>query len=334
MQDLETRTERQLTRSEDGFLKSYVYFDGNPYRGFGKASVSLNPYTGSIYYIQGRDVMTVTIKGESRKLLTLPGDEMTGFTHVSADDSLLCLPTVDAEAFEVEDRNYNRIDERVQALGLSSYLRIINTHTGEELISEKVNRGWITHVQFSPLNNKHILYNHEWPAECGIRRMWLWDGKNHIRLRTRDAVRSSDDWTCHEMWEKDGIHVIYHGIYKNGIAYIGRLNIFDLSYREIPIERSFTAYGHFTIQDSGRLVSDGYYRKEEEKSVKMGEWISVQEIDWQKGNLQWTPLCRHGSSWNSQCSHPHPIFDHGDRFIYFTSDISGRRQIYRVPAPH
>jgi hypothetical protein len=334
MRDLETGTEQQLTRSEDGFLKSYVYFDGNPYRGFGKASVSLNPNTGSIYYIQGRDVMTVTIKGESRKLLTLPGDEMTGFTHVSADDSLLCLPTVDAEAFEVEDRDYGRIDERVQTLGLNSYLRIINTHTGEELVSEKVRRGWITHVQFSPLNSKHILYNHEWPAECGIRRMWLWDGEKHVRLRTPDAVRSPDDWTCHEMWEKDGIHVIYHGIYKSGIAYIGRLNIFDLSYREIPIERSFTAYGHFTVQDSGRLVSDGYYHREEEKSVKRGEWISLQEIDWQKGNLQWIPLCRHGSSWDSQCSHPHPVFDHGDRFIYFTSDISGRRQIYRVPAPH
>jgi hypothetical protein len=53
-------------------------------------------------------MMTVTIKGESRKLLTLPGDEMTGFIHVRADDSLLCLPTVDAEAFEAEDRDYGR----------------------------------------------------------------------------------------------------------------------------------------------------------------------------------------------------------------------------------
>jgi hypothetical protein len=297
--DLENREEKQITHNDEGYLKSYVYFDGNHYRGFGKASVSLNSRTGSIYYIQGRDVKKVSVDGESQNLCTLPNEQMTGFTHVSTDDRFLCVPTIDADAFNVED--FSNIDKQVQRLGLNSYLRIIDTYSGKELAIEKVHKGWITHVQFSPVNNKHILYNHEWPAECGIRRMWLWDGEKHTRIRTPDAARSPDDWTCHEMWEKNGVHVIYHG--------------------------------HFTVQDSGRLVSDGYYRQEDEKPVKAGEWISVQEIDWGMGNIRWIPLCRHGSSWNCQCSHPHPVFDHGDRFIYFTSDTSGKRQIYRVPTP-
>ena len=43
--------ETQLTFNDEGMLKSYVYFDGTPYKGFGKASVSLDPQSGTVYYI-------------------------------------------------------------------------------------------------------------------------------------------------------------------------------------------------------------------------------------------------------------------------------------------
>ena len=37
--------------------------------------------------------------------------------------------------------------------------------------------------------------------------------------------RSKDDWTCHEMWERDGRTIIYHGSYVDGRAYLGRVEI-------------------------------------------------------------------------------------------------------------
>lgn len=37
-------------------------------------------------------------------------------------------------------------------------------------------------------------------------------------------------------------------------------------------------------------------------------------------------------NWDCQCSHPHPIFDHGDQYVYFTSNESGHREVYRVPS--
>src|SRR5580698_10178825 len=53
--DSKSGMDRQLTRNTEGHLKSYVYFDGHPYRGFGKASISLDPERGIAYYIQGRE---------------------------------------------------------------------------------------------------------------------------------------------------------------------------------------------------------------------------------------------------------------------------------------
>lgn len=332
--DLETGEERALTAQSEGYLYSYVYFDGNPYRGLGKASVSLDAERGIVYYLQGRSVMQVDLHGNARELCRLPQGQLTGFTHVSADGSLLCVPTVDEDAFRVGEGDRNPgIDLRTREKGLSSYLRVFDTHTGEEVLCEPVPGAWITHVQFCPTDNHKILYNHEWCTDCGIRRMWLFDGKNHIRLRTEDEHRSREDWTCHEMWEKNGDYVIYHGTYHNGLSYIGRVNIHTLQYHEIPIDPAYHAYGHFTVMDTGALVSDGYYIESGDDPQKMfGQWISIQKVDWEQETIQWLPLCRHGSNWDCQCSHPHPIFDHGDRYVYFTSNESGHREVYRVPS--
>lgn len=337
--ELSTGKERQLTSQDDGYLKAYVYFDGTPYAGFGKASVSMNPEKNSIYYIQGRDVMRCDLDGNQRLLCTLPVGEMTGFTNVSRDDSLLCVPTVDAEAFDVASPLDINIDKRVQEKGLSSYLYIINTTTGEILAREKVPNAWITHVQFSPLNDAHILYNHEWPGDCGIRRMWLFDGKQHIRLRTEGGRRHRDDWTCHEMWERETGNLIYHGKYRDGVAYIGRIQFANpddmtaFTLQEIPLRADYVKYGHFTVSNTNLLVTDGYYQEGGENPETQGEWISILKPDWEKGEIAWYPLCRHGSNWDCQESHPHPVFNHASTAVYFTSNEAGNRAVYAVGLP-
>src|SRR5438105_5546915 len=98
--DLRSGEERQLTENREGTLMSYVYFGGTPYRGFGKASVSLDAANGVAYYIQGREVRAVDVGGSERVLAELPLDQVTAFTHVSADGARLCVPTTDARALE------------------------------------------------------------------------------------------------------------------------------------------------------------------------------------------------------------------------------------------
>src|SRR4051812_19969391 len=58
--------EQQLTANAEGLLKSYIYFDGTPYRGLGKASVSLDVHRGIVYYLQGRQICAVTLDGKRR----------------------------------------------------------------------------------------------------------------------------------------------------------------------------------------------------------------------------------------------------------------------------
>jgi len=338
VRDMYSGKERQLSANAEGVLKAYVYFDGHPYRGFGKGSVSINPRTGTAYYIQGRRLCEVTAAGKARTLAELPPDQMTAFTHLSADGARLCVPTVDARALDGDRQlsgqpNYD-IDARVRTENLSSCLRVYSTLSGQEILCEPVPQAWITHVQFCPSNPRQILYNHEWPSDCGIRRMWLWDGKQHLRLRNEGETRTRADWTCHEMWERDGKAIIYHGSYANGPYYIGRVNPDGSGLTEIQLPGSWKRYGHFAVGDSGQLVSDGYYEQRDDTAMhQCGAWISLLNVDWQTLNIQWIPLCPNESTWNSQDAHPHPVFDHSARAIYFTSDRTGKRAVYRVNVP-
>ena len=50
--DCATGAIRKLTSCRGGYLRSYVYFDGRPYEGFGKASVSLDADNGLAYFIE------------------------------------------------------------------------------------------------------------------------------------------------------------------------------------------------------------------------------------------------------------------------------------------
>ncbi len=339
--DLVTGAERQLTHNTDNHLKSYVYFFGEPYRGFGKASVSLHAPSGTVYYLQGREIRKIDADGKERALAEYPFGQMTAFTHVSSDGKRLCVPTTDSRALDGDGKlkewfKYN-IDERVRSEGLSSWLRVYDTETGRQVLCERVPECWITHVQFSPVDSNLILYNHEYcSVDGGIRRIWLFDGNRHIRLRTEGNGRSPSDWVCHEMWERDGSAVIYHGGLAGRGPCIGRVTPDGSDIREIVLKQGCHRYGHFTSGKSGVLVSDGYYEEEGDRRAIAfgdtvgGDWISRVDADWAQGTYAWTPLCRSNTSWDGQDNHPHPIIDHGSRFVYFTSDSDGKRAVYRV----
>ena len=341
-QDLATGEVRQLTHQKDGYLRSYVYFDGQPFKGLGKASVSLHGGTGNVYYIQGQQVMQVNaFSGKSKVICTLPEGQVTGFTHVDKDDQYLCIPTIDQSAFDVDQPYFTEIDRKVQREELCSYLRVFRIDNGEQILSEPVPRGWVTHVQFSPTDSTKILYNHEWCTDCGIRRMWLWDGKTHRAIRSEGDGSSADDWICHEMWEQDGEHIIYHGsrtaniMGKEVVTYlIGRVATDGSSRVEISLPEESRGYGHFTVGETDNLmITDGYYFSADDAKDNAwgGKWIAAVYPDWDNGTMIWQGLCRHCSSWDCQCSHPHPILDHAGKYAYFTSNPDGMRQVYRVP---
>jgi len=98
--NLKTNVERELSLNRDGTLKSYVYFRGNPLRGLGKASINLDAKQGIVYYLQGNDLCSVNFSRQRRILAHIPDDQVTAFTHISADGKRICVPTTDARALE------------------------------------------------------------------------------------------------------------------------------------------------------------------------------------------------------------------------------------------
>lgn len=100
---------------------------------------------------------------------------------------------------------------------------------------------------------------------------------------------------------------------------------------------AYHRYGHFTAGNGHNdwLVTDGYYHPEGVPENSNWGGRMDQPGDGRLGETQdpWTGLCQHESFWDCQDSHPHPIFDHADRFIYFTSNKAGSRSVYRVAVP-
>ena len=337
----------RLSDNQEGVLKSYVYFNGNE-NGLGKASVCLDQSKEKVYYLQGRLLCCADLNGNIRVLNEIPQGQVTAFMHVSHDGSRLCVPTTDARALEDVHKpgpatlrpDYD-IDARIQQEGLSSWLRVYNTESGEEVLCQQVPKAWITHVQFHPQNREWILYNHEWPSFCGIRRMWLWDGKCHRALRSIDQGRGIHDWVCHEMWSEEGRSVIYHGQYAGGRYFVGRIVPETGETAEIALPENYISYGHFTVSKDGLLVSDGYFREENSIAADSegasgdseARWISVQKPDWEKGTIRWIPVEKHNSSWKTQDEHPHPIFSPDGRRVYYTTDAAGRREVRSCRVP-
>lgn len=365
VKNLVTNEELILTDNRNGILKSYVYFAETPGEGFGKASACLDPYRKIAYYIQDNTICKVDTKGNITKLNTVPDGRMTAFTHVSRDGRELCVPMTDGRILDYDPsregsgldlRPVYNIDERVQNENLNSYLCVFDTSTGDLLYEKVVPRCWITHVQFNPVDSDIIMFNHEWPSfDCGIRRIWIYNHHTDelIRVRiegsdtlgnTRGFSRSRNDWVCHEMWTDDGKKIIYHGGYADGPAMVGRYELSTGRYWEIALPDDYKAYGHFTMDHSENLVCDGYFRYPDDLRVervnstdngpdphkKDGEYISRVLPDWDKGTLEWIPLCKHSSDWLGQDAHPHPIYSHSGDRIFFNSRTDKYVKVYCV----
>lgn len=335
VRDLENGREKQLSNNTDGLLKSYVYFHGRPYHGLGKASPCVHQTSGTVYYIQGRQIYKASANDKGQVLATLPYGQLTAYTHISADGKLLCVPTIDERALDggrqLHGRPSYNIDERVRREGLNSYLHLFDTESGKEIANEVIPKAWVTHVQFSPTNNNLILYNHEWASQSGIRRMWLWDGKRHLQLRNEQDGRNLNDWVCHEVWSRNGGEIIYHGKNIEGRHFIGKITPHTGEIIELPLPRGWNQYGHYNLIEPNTLITDGHFRALHPKLTLNCPWLCRVDVDWLRREMLWTPLAAHLSSWASQDAHPHPILDPTSKYIYFTSDKNGKLAIYRTP---
>ncbi|MDF2927702.1 MAG: hypothetical protein K0R57_6616 [Paenibacillaceae bacterium] len=329
---LEDGTAVQLTDNRDGYMRSYVYYDGGINRGLAKASPSYDPHHHRLLYIQDNRVHLLNLHTlEDEMIYRLADHVCTGFTHISADGRYACIPVIDSSAFEAGSGNpFTRIRLKVSREQIESQLLVIDTHTGEAEVRFS-QAGWITHVQFHPADSNLILYNHE--GGMVEQRMWLYDHRTGQSVKVRDqSSAGSTLWICHELWAGREEAVLYHGTLgtpndpsmkdlhgarEEIVSFIGRIDPASGREWELAFPASMQAYGHFMMSPAGdRFATDG---------IIDGRSIHLIEPDWEKGQLFWTKACSHNSSFATQDVHPHPVFSHDSRRLLFTSDAHNER---------
>jgi WD40 repeat protein len=333
--DIETGEEKQITYfTEKNPTELFVHqFHLNDFAGLYIPSVVLHNKTGMIYFLKDRKLWRFDLNGNGRVLALVPQKTDIGQCHVNDAGTKMVMSTIDDRVCD----HFPDTDKYVQERNLTSHILVYDTDNGDLLLDETVHSAYVDHVQFSPVDDNIILYNHEWASfDQGIRRIWIFDGRQHIRMRTEGEGRSRNDGVSHEMWERGTGNLIYHGGRSDAPQFIGRIafkdphNPLDYTISEIHLPEVCKKYGHFTVSNSNLLASDGKYVTPGEKESWGGEWITLFKPDWEKKTLELEPLCRHLSSWSCQEVHPHPVFNHASNAIFFTSDFEGKRAVYKV----
>lgn len=328
----------QLTDNRYGVLCQYVFPWGNRV-GLGKSSVSLHAATGDVYYVQGREIRRVNAYTAREVCIAeLPPGWVTAFTHVSADNALLCIPLVPEDAFaparEAIDRRYHphgfgAIEDRIRERGLRSLLWVVATDGSRQAIWAE-QQSWITHVQFRPGDNRTLLFNNEGIGNRpGMQRIWMCDGESGEIWKVRPRVEEDERfWTCHEVWTEDGQEVLYHGgglhpETGERVFFYGFSDPSGQHYREIYLrpEDVSAGYGHFAAHPQpDHAFSDGFFDAGLITEVWPGE----------DGWVRFRPICRHGSHWVGQDDHPHPILTPDHTMLIFSSSAEGTGNVYGV----
>ena len=321
--------------------------------GLNKSSPCLHPASGQLYFVLGRDdgwgqLDGVNLHdGRRRTIAEIPPDRTVGYTHLDAAGEHLLLSLADRRILDFGAvRQGNReMSENYAKFGLTTRLVEVELATGKTKLRWE-EPAWVTHVQYHPRRRDLVLYNHEWTWPLGVERIWLKaDGGERVKVRREDRpirFRVSPDLglddVAHEVWQENGEAVIYHGVRWDAGEYpeqfVGRAPVDPgAPLQEISIPRDRPSfYGHFFPSRAGDFVITDAIANEAGQKQRRGNLISRLNLDWERGTMEVVPLCVSGTSWHTQDNHPHPVLTPDQREVLFTSDVSGVRQIYSVPA--
>ncbi len=321
--------------------------------GLNKSSPCLDPATGQLYFVWGREdgwgqLDSVSLRdGRRRTLAEIPPDRTVGYCHLDPAGGRMLLSLADRRILEFgERRKGNReMSENYARLGLTTRIAEVEIATGR-LTLRWEEPAWVTHVQYHPRRPDIVLCNHEWTWPLGVERIWLrTDGQPSRKVRREGRpiqFRTSPDLglddVAHEVWQEDGGAVIYHGVRWDAGTYpeqfVGRAPVDDAApLQEISIPRDRPSfYGHFFPSRAGDFVITDAIADEAGAQQRRGNLIARLNLDWTQGRMEVVPLCASNTSWHTQDNHPHPVLSPDQREVLFTSDCSGVRQIYSVPA--
>lgn len=197
--------------------------------------------------------------------------------------------------------------------------------------------GWLSHVLIHPHDPDTIVFCHE-GGYLANHRLWVVSARDVHKKRPRCLFEESrNHFLVHEFFCGDGILGVQCSVWPDDHVEMAwgdprsrhSILFLDMSGRIIaeyahPADRSMHVQAN---ADRSVIVADTF----------SAQWTSPADetslailTPGPNNVLSATQLCRHGTSWKSQHSHPHPSFSPDGKQVVFTSDAGGSLSPYVV----
>ena len=192
---------------------------------------------------------------------------------------------------------------------------------------------WLSHVNISPVDPNTIMFCHEGPWHM-VQRLWI------AKVETDEIYpiveqKLNYERVGHEVFTASGRIAAQYTIRYNLETDLLRDALFgdvfvdpDGKNQEIYFYK-YTRPAHIQINYAENM-SVGDRAQIRAGSTDHGQYISLNK--YANHRIDTALLCKHGTSWKSQSSHPHPFFTRDDKNVIFASEIDNVGAIYMVEA--
>lgn len=280
---------------------------------------------GRLFHFQGRTLMVTDLSSPAtEELYRVPDGFVPALPTCTADGSHVAF------AYREEIPVSTETGVIYSTMGESYYQHpacvIMRIETGSGRVQAVWGEhNWISHVCIHPTRPDIILFCHEGGSHV-TQRMWIVDASIPRGRQARPLfVQRPQDACVHEYFTQQG--EVGFQLTQQVEGQTLHFNAFVLPdgswLREflLPGPRP----GHIqSNSDNTLVVGDCGYLSPDDPEGRA--FMSV--IRHVNGCGEITRLCRHGTSWHTQQSHPHPIFSPDDRWALFTSDAGGACNVY------
>jgi len=282
------------------------------------------------YYWDGSFLKSVDLENyESELLYSVPEGFKPSILSISPDGRYIAFAyTERIHTSTLRGRAYSNFLERMFQRPRSVVMLI--DLKNEEAIPVWGEIAWISHVNICPVDPDIILFCHEGPWHL-VQRMWIVRASTHEIWPLVKQKRYLER-VGHEFFMRDGTVVAQYAIRTSPSSS-------DWKYYDIFVKPDgsglrkyrypYLPPGHIKTNSKGDMaVGDRGYPSRDFRDGHSFISLIKYESDY---TVSIKLLCRHDTSWNSQKTHPHPIFTPDDKYVIFTSDREGVCNVYMAP---
>jgi oligogalacturonide lyase len=295
-------------------------------------SALLDPNTMTAYYWADNTLKSVALDTlDEESYYTLPQGFHGSILSITGDGNLIHFAYSENLNLSMSTgKIYSHMNETLFRRPSSVIMQVnVKDKSAKAIWGE---REWISHVNTSPVDSDIVCFCHEGPWHL-VQRTWIvrpstsevWpivETKRYVeraghevfthsgRICTQYGRRKSPthEWKCADLFiNPDG----------------SNMSMYEYKPGRKPMHVQVDSTESYGVADGAYLVGGPQNGNDYISLVKYDNGLARQKI-----------LCTHGTSWNAQNSHPHPVWFPDDSMILFTSDREGNCNVYMAPGDY